>query len=44
MTLDKYFGCTFTVVKQDKNFKFDDEFGKKKFNDKYHDESIEEYL
>jgi hypothetical protein len=28
MTLDKYFGCTFTVVNQEKGFKFDKEFGK----------------
>jgi hypothetical protein len=33
MTLDKYFGCTFSVVKYDQNFKFDDEFKNEKKDD-----------
>ena len=32
MTLDKYFGCTFTVVKHEDDFKFGKEFGQDKCN------------
>ncbi len=40
ITLDKYFGCNFTVVKQDENMKFDEEFcGKHEI-----DKSIQQYL
>ena len=30
MKLDKYFGCTFSVVKYDQSLKLDDEFQNKK--------------